>query len=169
MQFKPIPEPPADLQAVEAILEAVPATAGAVDDCCRHLLAATRLEARSDAETWLVFLRALGLATVESAGYRRVAATAGTDQPIDPAALRQPFRDRVHGADAILEVLERAATPPSVGDVSEAVRDERPRFSGGHAADPHERVRRLLEWAALLGLAERTADGERYWASSDPA
>ncbi|WP_339103303.1 hypothetical protein [Haloterrigena salinisoli] len=180
MRFKPVPDPPADLERVAPILEAVPATAGAVDDCCGRLVDETRLESRDAAETWLVFLRALDLATEESEGYRRVAATSEPGQPIDPATLQQPFRDRVYGADAVLEVLERAETSLSVADVSDAVHDERPGLERGsrsdrrergrgYADDPHERVRRLLEWADLLGLAARTADGDRYRSASDLA
>lgn len=169
MRFKPVPEPPSDLEAVAAILEAVPATAGAVDDCCAHLVAETRLEGRREAETWLVFLRALELVSAESAGYRRSRSESpsGDEPPFDietdRARLRRAFRERVHGADAVLEALERADGPTSAADV----RDEIPASERGSRSDrvepePIERVRRLLEWAVVLDLAERTADGDHY-------
>ena len=167
MQFKPVPEPPADLSSVAELLEAVPETAGAVDDCCAHLVDETDLEARGEAETWLVFLRALELATAESDGYRRSTERPSVGTAVESDRLRDAFRERVHRADAVLETLERAAEPLSAAAVAEAVGEDRSatgreRRSDRSAPRRRERVRRLLEWAVLLGLAERTADGERY-------
>ena len=157
MRFKPVPDPPTDLEAVAPILEAVPETAGAVDDCCGHLVAKTRLESRGAAETWLVFLRALGLVTEESSGYRRMTERSPPAVSLESAdpRLREAFRERVYGADAVIEALERSDEPLALEDVVDAVRSEH------RATAPTERVRQLLEWAVLLALADRT-DGGRY-------
>ena len=174
MKFKPIPEPPADLETVAELLEAIPETAGAVDDCCARLVDETGLEARGEAETWLVFLRALELATAEPDGYRRAAERSPSDlaDALESAdarvlsRLRRAFRDRVHAADAVLEALEEAPEPRTADAVFDSVREESPAFergtSDGRRAAHRERVRRLLEWAVSLGLAERTPDGGRY-------
>ena len=161
MRFKPVPEPPTDLEAAAPILEAVPETAGAVDDCCGHLVAETRLESRGAAETWLVFLRALDLATEESAGYRRATDRSLPEERLESAdrRLREAFRERVDGADAVIEALERSDEPLTLEDVVDAVRNEHRAVSRETART--ERVHRLLEWALLLGLADRTDDG-RY-------
>lgn len=173
MRFKPVPEPPSDLASAAAILEAVPATAGAVDDCCAHLVAETRLEGRNEGETWLVFLRALELVSAAPAGYRRVPAAPSGESPsgespgLDPGDCGRAFRERVDGADAVLDVLESADEPLSAAAVADEIaadrsasdRENRPdRFE----VDRVERVRRLLEWAVLLERAERTGDGDRY-------
>ncbi|MXV62213.1 hypothetical protein GS429_09095 [Natronorubrum sp. JWXQ-INN-674] len=162
MQFKPVPEAPENAEGVEAILEAVPATAGAVDDCCAHLLEETRLETRSEAETWLTFLRALELAAEESAGYRRA-----VDPSLESVALQQAFRERVVAASTVLDALETADEPASVEAVFDAVRGEIPGYEREKLGDRFEpvwteRVRRLLEWAVVLELAERTAAADRY-------
>lgn len=168
MQFKPIPEPPHDLESVESILEAVPDTVGAVDDCCAHLVEETRLETRADAETWLTFVRALELASEEQAGYRRVegAIASVSDTQLSPHSLQRSFRERVYGADSVLEALVNADEPQRVEAVFEDVRGEIPaleRTQNSDDLESHwlERTRRLLEWAQLLDLVQRTADG-RY-------
>ncbi|SEH14805.1 hypothetical protein SAMN04487967_1776 [Natronorubrum sediminis] len=168
MQFKPIPEPPHDLESVESILEAVPDTAGAVDDCCAHLVRETRLETRADAETWLAFVRALELASEEPAGYRRAEdATVRLAQfEAEADSLQESFKARVYAAEAVLESLERADEPRNVEAVFDDVRGEIPalkRMQNDGDLETHwlERTKRLLEWAALLALVQRTEDG-RY-------
>lgn len=168
MQFKPVPEPPSDLEAVEPILAAVPAKAGDVDDCCRHLVAETRLESRTEAETWLVFLRALELVTADHDGYRRTGTEPASETVLEVDHLQQAFRKRVYGAESILETLERADEPLTVDEVGTAYREQRAgsdRRSSDRRERPEdgvtERVRRLLEWAEPLELTERT-DGGRY-------
>ncbi|MDF9744315.1 hypothetical protein [Natrinema salsiterrestre] len=165
MRFKPVPEPPAERTVLATIQRALPATAGDVDDCCRLLLAETALETRDEAATWLTFLRALELATEEPAGFRR--RDAGSGSALDSDRLRRAFRARVDGADAVLGVLERADGPLTADEVAEAIRSER-RQSGDRDRRPtrsvetqRERIERLLEWAALLELAEQERDGYR--------
>jgi len=167
VRFKPVPEPPADLAFVETVHRALPATAGDVDDCCAHLVAETPVEDRDAAATWLTFLRALELAAEESGRFRRREPNASGDA-VDPGALDRDrlgraFRDRVDGADAVCDALEKADEPPTVDEVVERLRDGRSsdgRRPRGDRVDP-ERTGRLLEWAVLLGLAERAGDGYR--------
>ncbi|ELY45852.1 hypothetical protein [Natronorubrum tibetense] len=168
MQFKPVPEPPSDIEAIGPILEAVPSEAGAVDDCCQHLIAETSLESRSEAETWLVFLRALELVTEEPAGYRRRSDAKGMIDGASPNSdrLQRAFRDRVYGADSVLEILERAETPLSTEEAGaefrqRATASNRRSNVGRNRLDDGDRVNRLLEWTTLLGLGDRTDDG-RY-------
>ncbi|WP_436344108.1 hypothetical protein [Natronorubrum sp. FCH18a] len=168
MQFKPVPEPPSNIEAIRPILEAVPTRAGAVDDCCQHLLAETHLETRSEAETWLTFLRALELVTADPAGYRRCSGAEGVIDGASPDSdrLQRAFRARVYGVDSVLEILERAETPLSTEEVvaefhQQSTASDRRSNVGRNRLDDGVRVHRLLEWAALLGLGERTDDG-RY-------
>jgi len=147
MQFKPVPEPPANITVAETIAHAVPTDPEAVADCCDHLLAETSLSTRAEAATWLPFLRALRLLTEEPAGYSR-SRSVGFD-----STTQQAFRTRVYGADAVLETLEDADRPLSRPAVATAVPDRVVREDG-------ERIERLLEWAVLFGLAER--DGDQY-------
>ncbi|WP_440771457.1 hypothetical protein [Natronorubrum sp. DTA28] len=168
MQFKPVPEPPDDLESLETILKAVPTEAGVVEDCCQHLLEETRLDARNEAETWLVFLRALELVTEEPAGYRRCSSAKGgsDDTALVLERCQRAFRDRVYGANLVLEALERAEGPLTDSETFGAVRGDVPAFdrevdTGRLETHWTERIRRLLEWGILFGLVERTTDG-RY-------
>ncbi|WP_049925812.1 hypothetical protein [Halopiger goleimassiliensis] len=159
MKFKPVPEPPADLETVVRTARAVPTQAEAVDDCCAHLLAETRLTDRDAAATWLVFLRALEVVTEEPAGYRRLEA----DPTVDPAAWRRSFRERIYGAEAVLETLADSDDPLSAAAVADAVRrDSSARARAGRTDDREGRIERLLEWAVLLGVADRSPEGYRY-------
>ena len=80
----------------------------------------------------------------------------------DPERLREAFRDRVYLADDVLSVLSAADGPVGVDAVYERLDDRVPRWERLRRTDAdgvwRERVRRVLEWAVLLGLAER-ADG----------
>ncbi|OLZ40047.1 hypothetical protein A6E15_03215 [Natrinema saccharevitans] len=168
MRFKPVPEQPADLETVETVHRALPATVGEVDDCCAHLVEETALEDRDEAATWLTFLRALELAAEESGSFRR-RETGSSGDAADPAALDRgrlgrAFRARVDGADAVCAALEKADEPLTVAEVADGLRDDRSsddrRRSGRPRVDPG-RTERLLGWAVLLGLAERAGDGYR--------
>ncbi|ELY67772.1 hypothetical protein [Natrinema versiforme] len=166
MQFKPVPDPPADLERLETVRRALPADAGEIDDCCQHLIDETPLETRDEAGTWLTFLRALELAAEEPVGFRRrgPASSGDADSPaLDRDRLGQRFRDRVYGADAALAVLERADEPLPTGAVADALGDDR--SSSERRSRPNgvseDRVERLLGWAALLGVADRVENGYR--------
>jgi len=158
MQFKLVPEPPADLDFVADAQRAVPLVPGSEDDCCARLLDRTDLTSRDDARTWLTFLRALGLAKEQSSGFTR------TRRDPDPEFLRERFRDHVFGVPAVLEILEEAEGPLSAAAVFEGFRDEVPTWE--HHKNPNsweeiwgEKVGYLLDWAVLLGLVEEV-DGE---------
>ena len=182
MRFKPVPEPPGDLAFVETVRRSLPETAGDVEDCCAHLLEETHLTDRDEAATWLTFLRALELAAEEPAGYHRRGAdssTAGESPSLERDRLRRAFRERVDGAEAVLAALEDAVEPCSTSpdsqarqdadraqtaaEIADSVRDGRssgPERSRSHRFE-EDRVERLLEWAVLLGLAERAENGGR--------
>lgn len=158
MRFKPVPLPPADRSTVETVREALPADADGVDDCCGRLVDRTSIATREEARSWIAFLRALELATADGAGYRR------TSREFDRSGVRAAFRERVYGADAILEILDRAEGPIPAATVHERLCDERSsieRRSSAGSTDSEERVHRLLEWAILFGLAERAEGGYR--------
>ncbi|WP_254761673.1 hypothetical protein [Natrinema marinum] len=164
MRFKPVPEPPDDLAFVETVHLALPETAGAVDDCCAHLLEETSIVDRDEAATWLVFLRALELAAEEPAGYRRRRPGPGdAATALERDRLRRAFRERVAGAEAVLAALDGSDRPLTAAAVGDALCED---GSNGEQRPRRHRIRddrveRLLEWAVLLGLAERAESGYR--------
>lgn len=158
MRFKPVPEPPADLEFVATVQAAVPADPEAVDDCCARLVDRTSLRSRDEASTWLTFLRALELATEGPSGFGRV------DREPDPDRLRSSFRERVYGAERVLEILADADGALTADAVYERFHDGIPEYERERSGDDleavwGERVRRILEWAVLLDLAGEAADG----------
>jgi len=172
VQFKPVPVPPDDLEGVEPILAAVPTVAGAVDDCCAHLLEESRLETRTEAETWLTFLRALEVVTEESAGYRRRSTDEPVETALDPTVLGQSFRERVYGVDSIVGIVEQADGPLIAEDVLDRVRAEsdagiHESRAGRFETDTLEWIHRLLKWAVILNLVNQTGSETRYDAPSD--
>ncbi|ELY86699.1 hypothetical protein [Natrinema altunense] len=175
MQFKPVPEPPADRTLLATVRRALPATAGAVDDCCQRLVDETPLETRETAATWLTFLRALEVASEEPAGFRRRDASSGTESDTpddrDREELGRAFRERVYGAETVLTVLERADGPRTVEEVVDAVREQRraeDRTRPSRATEHRrERIERLLGWAVMFDLAERDRAGYRSIRASE--
>ncbi|USZ67577.1 hypothetical protein NGM10_12670 [Halorussus salilacus] len=160
MRFKLVPEPPESLDFVATAQKAVPLVPGSEDDCCARMLDRTDLTSRDEARTWLTFLRALGLAEETDSGFARVRADP------EPASLRERFREGVFGVPALLEILDESDGPVSVDEAFGAFRDEVPTWE--HHKNPNswetiwrERVEYLLDWATLLGLAEKTEDGYR--------
>ena len=158
MQFKLVPEPPADPDFVADAQRAVPLVPGSEDDCCARMLDRTDLTSRDEARTWLTFLRALGLAEEKSAGFARAR------QDPDREYLREQFRENVFGVPAMLDILAEAKEPLSADEVFEAFRDEVPTWERHKNPNSwediwRERVEYLLEWCVLVGLAEKM-DGE---------
>ncbi|MWV38248.1 hypothetical protein [Natrialba sp. INN-245] len=163
MRFKPVPEPPEGLEAVAGVAAAVPAESDATAsdaDCCSRLVERADVEGREAAATWLTFLRALELVETERDTYRRTA------NDVDPESLRTTFRSRVRDVPTVLEVLEDSSTGLEVATVTRRVRDRSTERTVGRShREPDdcarwaERVERLLEWATLFGLVDRTADG----------
>ncbi|WP_276253361.1 hypothetical protein [Halomontanus rarus] len=158
MQFKLVPAAPDDLEYVETVQRAVPLVPGSEDDCCARIMRRTEIAPRDEARTWLTFLRALELAEEGPSGFTR------TRRDPDPEHLRTAFRDRLYGVDRILEILAEADEPLSSEAVYDRFKDDVPtyeqyRWSERLEAVWSERLDRLLEWAALLDLAERVDDG----------
>lgn len=158
MQFKPVPTPPDSLAFVEEARSTVPLVPKSEDDCCGRLVNRTTVDDRDDARTWLTFLRALELVAEHETGYAR------TRAEFDRESLAAAFEARVFAADAVLDALRAADEPLDAAGVFDRIEDVVPRWERDR--DPHwrdtwrGRVADLLDWAVLLGLAERT-DG-RY-------
>ncbi|MEY7849511.1 hypothetical protein AB7C87_09990 [Natrarchaeobius sp. A-rgal3] len=178
MRFKPVPDPPADLEAVAAVVAAVPAksdTSPGDVDCCSRLIERTGVGSREAAQTWLTFLRALELVAAERGRYRR------TGREVERNSLRDAFCERVQDGSTVLAVLEASSVPLGSEAVTDRVRErstrrERGRSSSGsrpseekRRVEDVERVERLLEWAVLFDLAERASHGRavRYRRGSD--
>ncbi|QDX40752.1 hypothetical protein [Salarchaeum sp. JOR-1] len=162
MRRKPVPPAPDSLDGLWAVQSAVPDDPRTERDCCARVVARTGVENRDDASDWLAFLRALSLARATDEGFERV------DDTPNRATLARRFRDGVYGARDVLDAL--GETPRSADEVFAAF-DAVPRWereTDGWEAEWRERVRRLLEWAVLLGLAETTTGGYRVTATSDP-
>lgn len=159
MQFKVVPEAPESLEFVGQAQRAVPLVPGSEADCCARLLDRTGLDARDAAREWLTFLRALGLVAVGDHGFSR------TDRDPCRALLADAFRERIFAVEAVLAVLGEADDPLDGPEVFARVRDRVPPWERNRHTDWAtvwtERVRRILEWAVLLGLAERSDGGYR--------
>ncbi|WP_332899742.1 hypothetical protein [Haladaptatus sp. CMSO5] len=160
MKFKVVPTPPESLEYIETAHRAVPLVAGSVDDCCARMMAKANVPARDQAREWLTFLQALGLATEGDSGFSRIR------KEYDTADLAAAFRERVFGADDLLTLLEAADEPLTSAEVFERFEDHVPNWERHRNPETWEdiwteRVHRLLEWAVLLNLVDRTGDGYR--------
>lgn len=159
MQFKLVPAAPDEIAFVETVQAALPLVPGSESDCCGRIMERAGITSRDEARTWLTFLRALELATEGPSGFRR------TRRDPDPDQLRQVFRDRVYGAETVLELLATADQPLSADAVYERFATtitpyERHKHQHQLEQIWGERVERLLEWAVLLDLAVR--ENSRY-------
>lgn len=157
MKFKAVPEPRA-AEFIHEARHALPLVPGSENDCCARLLDRTELEERETARDWITFLRALGLAERTDESYRRVRGE------FDRTDLARAFRERVFGADAVLDVLSR--DEPLDGEtIFERVRETVPNWERHRRTDWktdwRERTRRLLDWAVEFELAEHTSEGYR--------
>lgn len=157
MQRKPVPPAPSSLAAATDVVDAVPLVPKPEDDCCRRLIDRAGVADRGLASSWLVFLAALGVLDDDASGYAR-----GGDVSLDDVeSLAARFRDNVFLAAETVDALDD--TPQSPATVFEAVRDGVPRWERAKRDNWPEfwtgRVERRLDWAVLLGLADRTDDG----------
>jgi hypothetical protein len=156
VQFKVVPPAPDSIEALETVRRAVPLVPRSETDCCARVMDRAGVPARDEAKEWLTFMRALGVVAEAERGYHR------TRDPVDPDRLAAAFRERVYGVDALLDALD-AVGPCSADAAFERFADAVPSWERRRHADPErvwrERVRRLLDWAVLLGLAERGPDG----------
>jgi hypothetical protein len=159
MRLKPVPPAPEDRERLRRARRAVPLVPGSEADCCARLRQRLDLPTRDVARTWLTFLRALGLAEETSQGFAR------TREDLAEVALGEAFREEVFGAREALDALAAADEPLDAAAVFGAVEDVVPQWE--RHKDPawrdtwHERVARLLDWAALFGLVERAEGGYR--------
>lgn len=160
MRFKVVPEP-RSIEFVGEAQRALPLVPSTENDCCARLVDRTDLPARDTAREWLTFLRALGLAEETSSGFRRLR------RDPDSADLARAFRERIFGAETILDILDTADEFLDVDAVFERFRHRVPNWERHRRSDWegewHERVRRLLGWSVEFDLTERVND--RYQAA----
>ena len=156
MRYKVAP-PVRSRSFLEAARAAIPLVPDSETDCCRAIQTATDVSDRETAQKYLVFLQALGLVAESDRGYYR------TREDLDRDALATAFEGSVFGVDVLLAAL--GSEPVDTDAVFDALRDEIPRWERERHTDWEavwrERTTRLLEWAVLFGLAEKTADGYR--------
>lgn len=155
MRLKPVPPAPDSLDEVATIRRAVPVTPGSEMDCCQRLMTRGGVSAQDDAREWLTFLRALGMAEeTADGGFVRT-----RDPATDREAIANRFHEHVYGVREILTILsDRGPLPPE--EVFDAYRPSIPTWERHrHEAWERiwrERVERILDWAVLLDLAQRT-------------
>lgn len=152
MRFKPLPEP-ASVERLWALQAAVPETPDSESSCCARLVAATEIERESEAADWLVFLRALELVETVDGRYRRRSGNGNTNT--DTESLREAFRSRVYLAEEVLTTLKNAENSPSPRRVFDSITTA----THESEAEALRRIERLLEWAVVLGVVDRTHDG----------
>lgn len=179
MRFKPVPEPPERLDELEAAMEAVPPEPDPEADCCGLIREGLGLSERDRAADWLTFLRALELVEERSEGFSRIAIEAEAGDWLARERLAEAFQERVYGAQELLDALEAEDEPLDVEALSDCASRGRPRTRGmdgsgesgdgsgesgdgsGESETDRARVRRVLEWAAMLGLVEHAEGGYR--------
>jgi len=156
VQFKVVPPAPDTLEALETARRAVPLVPRSETDCCARLMDRAGVPARDEAREWLTFMRALGLVAEAERGYHR------TRDPVEPERLAAAFRERIYGAEDLLDALDAEEPVPADG-AFERFAESVPAWERQRHADWREvwreRVARLLDWAVLFGLAERANGG----------
>jgi len=153
MRLKRVPEPPVDLDALEAHQRAVPLVPGDTDDCCARLRDRCGLANRQVANDWLAFLRALGLVRETPRGFVRADVSPTVEM------VRRGLRDGVVHVPAAVDLLREATpvTPVTPESLFAATRADVPRHD--RARDPSweqtwtDRAGRLLQWLTLVDLA----------------
>ncbi|MES3517878.1 MAG: hypothetical protein PPP58_09470 [Natronomonas sp.] len=154
MQFKPVPRPASlvDLAERQAALPLVPDDR---ESCCVRLADRTDVS-REAAPEWITFLRALGLAERTQSGYRK------TDRSVDDPAVALAFRERVYGADAVLDAVE-ADGPITAAEVRDRLDADLPTWERGRRQDPGsataQRIERILRWAVQFDVLRETDTG----------
>jgi len=161
MRYKTVPPAPPDdlgLDALASVRDALPLVPRSEDDCCARLVERIDwIDSRDDANGWIAFLHALGLAEQTNSGYVRVRGD------LDPETLQSRFRERILGSAEVCEALE-SGDPESVTieDAFEAIEPVVPewerRRSDAWRAVWRDRAERRLVWATILGLAEHRED-----------
>jgi len=163
MQFKLIPEPPADLDRVREAQRAVPLVPGDENDCCARLQRRVGFPSRDVSRTWLTFLRGLDLAEETPSGFKR-----RSTEPT-PEHVRSTLLANVMLAESALAALVAAGAgddgrPLDADDLFRRTREAVPTYERHKRPNEWESVWRdraddLLGWLALLDLAEPVDDG----------
>ena len=169
MRIKPVPEPPADLDALREVRRAVPLVPGSTDDCCARLRDRLDLPNRQVANDWLAFLRAIGLAEETPRGFVR------GDGEVTAERVREGLLAGVLLAPETRDLLS-AATPddPLTADgLFAATRESVPRHDRARDTNWEEhwrnRADRLLRWFVLVDLAEPVGEGSTSGTTAEPA
>lgn len=156
MRYKPVPEPRA-LAEVRTVADALPLVPGGVDDCCLRLQKRADVPNRERARSWLPFLVALGLAGERDGQYYR------RQEDPDDETLADHFREHVLGVEEVLAALSSAPDPLSPPEAFAATRGVVPQWERNRRPewerDWRARTERVLEWAVILGLVEKTDGG----------
>ena len=156
MRFKVVPSAPDSREGLETARRTVPLVPGSESDCCARLMDRAGVRARDEAKEWLTFMRALGLVVETERGYHR------TRDPLDLGQVTAAIHERVYGVTDLHRILD-PDDPTSADAAFERFVDSVPRWERRHHTDWQqvwrERVRRLLDWMVLFGLAERVEGG----------
>ena len=153
---KVVPPAPDSLETLHETWAAVALVPEPEESCCARLMDRAGVPAQDVAKEWLTFLRGLGLVSEGERGYHRL-------REQDPAEvdLATRFREGVYGVEELLGYL--GADPLDADAAFDRFEDRVPNWERHHEADWRsvwrDRVRRLLDWAVLFGLAERTPEG----------
>ena len=149
MQYRRVP-PPADVETLTAVWEAVPPSSKTTEDCCGRICARTEVDSREHASDWLVFLTALGCVEDDGGSYHR-----GETLPT-VETLGQRFVSSVFGVDAVLAQLEtdEALSPDDVLHRLEHSLRERIERAGDTSY-----VEQVLGWAVVFGHTREESDG----------
>ena len=155
-KVKVVPPAPASLDTLYETWRAVALVPEPEESCCARLVAKAGVPAQDEAKEWLTFQKGLGLVAESQRGFHRL-------RESDPAEvdLQTRFREGVYGAEELLGHLGTA--PLDAEGAFDRFEDRVPNWERHQNADWRtvwrERVERLLDWAVLFGLAERTPDG----------
>lgn len=161
MRYKVVP-PARDRDFLLQVRDALALVPGSEADCCTRIRDRTAVESRADAREWLTFCQALGLVAETDGGYHRLRGDPDAEELADRLV------ENVFPTRELLATLE-AEGPLDPEAAFEALRDRIPRWERSRTADWEAewraRIRHLLEWCVVFGLAERV-DGA-YRAESE--
>ncbi len=161
VRYKVVPEP-RSVAFLFAVRDALPLVPGSVEDCCTRIRDRTDVPSRDEARELLTFCQALGLASETDRGFHRVRGEPETSELADRLV------DNVFPTRELLAALQ-ANGPLTPADAFDTLRERIPQWEQRRSPDWddewQDRIEHLLEWCAVLGLAER-ADGAYRRAST---
>ena len=153
---KVVPPAPDSLDVLTEVWRAVALVPEPEESCCARLMDRAGVPAQDEAKEWLTFQRGLGLVREGERGFYRV-----RDAPPEEVDLQTRFREGVYGVETLLDHL--GDRPLDADEAFDRFEARVPNWERHHDTDWRsvwrERVRRLLDWAVLFGLAERTPEG----------